>query len=128
MISHLHSASVAVSDQTKAVEFYTKVLGWEVKVDAPMGPDERFVTVAPPGAQTQLALSPAAWFGKESATGGFTGISFITFDIDETYKTLTERGVKFKNPPETMPWGDRATWFYDQDGNEFFLNQEANPS
>lgn len=124
MISHIHSASVAVSDQNKALEFYTKVLGWELKIDAPMGPEDRFVTVAPPGAVTQLALSPLSWFGKEKA-GGFTGISLTTFDIDETYKTLVARGVKFKNPPETMPWGDRATWFYDLDDNEFFLNQEA---
>jgi catechol 2,3-dioxygenase-like lactoylglutathione lyase family enzyme len=127
MISYIHSASVAVSDQQKAVDFYTQVLGWEIKVDAPMGPEERFVTVAPPGATTQLALSPLSWFGKEAA-GGFTGVSFITHDIDETYKTLTERGVKFKGEPETMPWGDRATWFYDLDGNEFFLNQEATQS
>ena len=33
----------------------------------------------------------------------------------------TERGVKFKEPIAMMPWGAKATWFYDPDGNEFFL-------
>ena len=24
-----------------------------------------------------------------------------------------------------MPWGDTAAWFYDPDGNEFFLNEDS---
>jgi len=32
--------------------------------------------------------------------------------------------VTFKQPVEVMPWGDKATWFYDLDGNEFFLVEE----
>jgi uncharacterized glyoxalase superfamily protein PhnB len=35
------------------------------------------------------------------------------------------KGVRVKAAPETMPWGDRATWFSDPFGNEFFLVQLA---
>jgi hypothetical protein len=36
---------------------------------------------------------------------------------------LSARGVKFKGPVELMPWGSKATWFYDPDDNEFFLTE-----
>jgi catechol 2,3-dioxygenase-like lactoylglutathione lyase family enzyme len=124
----MHSATVSVADVDKAIDFYVNTLGWEKIMDAPMGPDYRFVTVAPPGATTQLVLALESWGAGGPARGGFTGISFISTDIDADYETLSAKGVKFKEPVATMPWGDRATWFYDIDGNEFFLNQPSQPS
>ncbi len=44
-------------------------------------------------------------------------------DIDATYETLTARGVAFKTPVAVMPWGTKATWFFDPDGNEFCLTE-----
>lgn len=120
MISYIHSTTILVSDQDKALDFYVNKLGWEKALDAPMGDGMRFVTVVPPGATTQLALGRREWF-PDRAPGGATGISVAAPDIDETYKTLTSRGVKFKEPPAMMPWGSKAAWFYDQDDNEIFL-------
>jgi len=82
------------------------------------------VTVVPPGATTQLALTDVRWYGEGTAPPKESGISLITPDIDATYATLTERGVRFKEPVSVMPWGQKATWFYDLDGNEFFLATE----
>ncbi len=124
MISHIHSTTVLVSDQDAALDFYVNTLGWEKALDVPMGENDRFVTVVPPGATTQLALAPTHWFGPDRKVGGETGISVVTSDIDATYKTLTERGVMFKEPVAVMPWGKKATWFYDRDSNEFFLAEE----
>lgn len=121
MFSRIHSATIVVSDQDKAIDFFVNTLGWEKSMDNQVGPGMRFVTVVPPGAQTHLALGVQGWLGGDKAPGGETGISLITPDIDATYATLTERGVRFKGPVETMPWGDKAAWFYDPDGNEFFL-------
>ena len=124
MISHIHSVTIAVRDQDAALDFYTNVLGWEKVIDQPMGPDMRFLTVVPPGAATQLVLAHESWAAEFVKRGGPTGISFITRDIDETHKTFSGRGVRFKEPIEMMPWGQRATWFFDIDDNEFFLNEE----
>jgi len=142
MISSIHSTSIFVSDQNAAVDFYVNKLGWAIAIDFPMGEGKRFVTVVPPGATTQLALNPQAWIeGQHASIGsvpGFapnspktvpgtdtpvraSGISLSTPDIDATYETLISRGVAFKGPIESMPWGGRATWFYDIDGHEFFL-------
>jgi catechol 2,3-dioxygenase-like lactoylglutathione lyase family enzyme len=122
-ITHIHSTAIAVSDQNKALDCYVNTLGWEKAIDSPMGPDMRFLTVVPPGATTQLVLGHTSLFTGEHAGSlpGKSGISLIAPDIDETFKALKERGVNFKGPVETMPWGAKATWFYDPDGNEFFL-------
>jgi catechol 2,3-dioxygenase-like lactoylglutathione lyase family enzyme len=124
MISHVHSATVGVKDQDAALDFYINVLGFEKVIDQPMGPEMRFITVRPEGAVTELSLAHESWAGEFVKVGGPTGISFITRDIDATHQTFSERGVRFKGEVEMMPWGQRAVWFYDQDGNEFFLNEE----
>ncbi len=121
MISHIHSATITVADQDAALDFYVNTLGWEKALDAEFGPGMRFLTVVPPGATTQLVLGHASWFGPDYTPNKNTGISLIAPDIDATYETLSQRGVKFKEPVADMPWGARATWFYDPDGNEFFL-------
>jgi predicted enzyme related to lactoylglutathione lyase len=124
MFSKIHSASVVVADQEAALDFYVNTLGWQKAMDNQVGEGMRWLTVVPPGAETQLALAHTSWFSDEERHGKNTGISLVTPDIDATYKTLTERGVKFKQPVTEMPWGDKATWFYDLDGNEFFLVSE----
>jgi len=124
VISHIHSTTITVSDQDAALDFYVNTLGFEKAMDAQMGEEMRFLTVVPAGATTQLVLADPSWAPSGLKPGGQTGISFSTHDIDVTYQTLTERGVKFKQPVEVMPWGGKATWFYDPDGNEFFLAEE----
>ena len=127
MFSYIHSTSVIVSDQEAALNFYVNTLGWEKAMDMTM-PNMggmRWLTVVPPGAKTQLALAHTSWFTEGEAKPGSTGLSLITPDIDATYAELTAKGVKFKSPVEVMPWGDKGTWFYDPDGNEFFLVEET---
>lgn len=123
MITKIHSTTVEVSDQDKALDFYVNTLGWEKAMDSPMGPGMRWLTVVPPGATTQLVLGHTSWFAGEQASRhpGKSGISLVADDIDATYETLKAKGVNFKGPVEMMPWGDKGVWFSDPDGNEFFL-------
>lgn len=46
---------VRVADQERALEFYTKTLGFEVRRDVAFG-DGRWIEVGPPGGQTTIAL------------------------------------------------------------------------
>jgi catechol 2,3-dioxygenase-like lactoylglutathione lyase family enzyme len=112
-----------VSDQDKALDFYVNTLGWQKAMDNSMGEGMRWLTVAPPGATTQLVLSLPSWSGDPDATmqTGYCGISLVAPDIDAAYAELSAKGVNFKQPVEVMPWGQKATWFSDPDGNEFFL-------
>ena len=123
MFGKIYSATIVVADQDKALDFYVNTLGWEKGLDNQMGPDMRFLTVIPSGAETALVLAQTNWF-QDSPPPAKIGLTLTTPDIDATYETLTARGVSFKQPVETMPWGQKATWFYDIDGNEYFLVEE----
>lgn len=122
MITHVHSATINVRDLDEAVSFYVDTLGWEKRQDSNEA-GMRWLTVAPRGSQTAFALSLADAPNVSFAVG--CGISLISDDIDGDVAAFQEKGVQVKAAPETMPWGDRATWFSDPFGNEFFLVQLA---
>jgi catechol 2,3-dioxygenase-like lactoylglutathione lyase family enzyme len=130
MITKIHSTTIVVSDQDISLDFYVNKLGWEKRIDNAMGPDHRFLTVAPVGSETELVLGQAHIYSVEPGAGvtnaehGMgpqSGISLAVENFDETYRTLVDRGVRFAKPPEVMPWGDKATWLLDPDGNSFFF-------
>ena len=121
MFSHIHSASIPVADQDAALDFYVNTLGWEKAMDNPIPGGGRWLTVVPPGATTQLVLAAAGSYGGLHSATKETGITLVAPDIDAAYETLIARGVRFKEPISVMPWGAKATWFSDLDGNEFFL-------
>lgn len=125
MIKHIHSATLMVADQDAAVDFYVEKLGWEKRADEIYGEGSRWIEVGPPDAVTVLALVKPDDVGAPSeAAGSYKGISLVTDDMDTAYKNLSDRGVAFTDPPEEMPWGQRATWFDDPDGHRFFLVEE----
>ena len=131
MISKIHSNAVVVSNQEAALKFYTEILGWEKRTEFTMDENYRFLTVAPPGAESELALEPAGAHGITAGSSNVfpatdfspsaTGISLAVNDIEATYKALVDKGVKFAGPLQEMPWGDKATWMFDPDGNAFFF-------
>ena len=51
-ITHIQLLSVPVTDQDRARDFYVDTLGFDLVADNPMGPDRRWVQVAPKGGQT----------------------------------------------------------------------------
>jgi catechol 2,3-dioxygenase-like lactoylglutathione lyase family enzyme len=119
MITRIHSATVIVADQDRALEFYVNTLGWEKRQDAQVGPGYRFLTVAPAGGDAELVLNPP--HTSDRGPGGDTGVTLMVSDIDATYADLVAKGVNFTKPVETMPWGTKATWLQDPDGNTFFF-------
>jgi lactoylglutathione lyase len=123
MITHVGITTVYVSDQEKALDFYTNTLGFEVRADDAMG-DMRWIQVAPKGAATSIVL--AHGFGGWSAekVGQFTGIGLEANDIEATYRELSARGVTFTETPNKQPWGMQAQ-FVDQDGNGYVLGEQG---
>jgi predicted enzyme related to lactoylglutathione lyase len=117
MIKALKFASVPVSDQDRALAFYTEKLGFAVATDQPFGP-QRWIELRIPGAQTRLVLFTAD--GHEDRIGTFTGLSLQADDVAATYEELSRRGVEFDGPPKSADWGTFAI-FKDPDGNSFVL-------
>ena len=89
-ITELGTVIVPVSDQDRAIEFYTQTLGFELRGDTPYGDGERWVEVAPPGAVTTIALVPPR---EGMPTGVMTNIGLTTEDADADHAALREQGV-----------------------------------
>jgi len=97
--------SVMVDDQQKALDFYTKVLGFLPKHDIPVG-EYRWITVMSPEGppEVELALEPNANpAGKAFQEAMFTqGIPVAAFEVDDIRgeaARLTAQGVAFTRPP-----------------------------
>lgn len=119
MITHAGIISIPVTDQDRAKAFYVDKLGLDCLADAPFGAGCRWVTVAPPGAETILCL--ATWY-QNMKPGGIEGLYFVVDDIEAEYATLVSRGVEFDKPPYSEPFGKFAL-FRDPDGNRLILRQ-----
>jgi catechol 2,3-dioxygenase-like lactoylglutathione lyase family enzyme len=66
-ITDVRTVAVPVTDQDRALAFYTGKLGFEKRMDVLMG-DGRWIEVAPPGAAATIALVPSRE-GAEGAGG-----------------------------------------------------------
>ena len=100
--------SLFVEDQEKAIEFYTKKLGFVKKHDVPTG-EYRWITLVSPGEQdgTELLLEPnvhpaAKEYQKKIVAEGIPATMFGVADIHKEYKRLMEKGVKFTMEPTKM--------------------------
>jgi catechol 2,3-dioxygenase-like lactoylglutathione lyase family enzyme len=115
-IARVGRVIVPVSDQDRALEFYTETLGFEKGMDVPFEGSNRWLEVKPPNGETTIAIVPPGPNGP--APGTPTGISFETDDADALHAYLTERGVDVDD--EVMRMGDPVPpmfFFRDQDGN-----------
>ena len=116
MIDRVGTVAVAVRDQDKALDFYINALGFEKRADEPMGEGACWITVAPNGAETNVALEA----GPEERVGTWSHMVLECSDIQAAYEELRGRGVEFSEEPSEQPWGMWAR-FKDIDGNEFGL-------
>ncbi|CAM5492499.1 Glyoxalase OS=Streptomyces canus OX=58343 GN=AQI96_41395 PE=4 SV=1 [Streptomyces canus] len=119
-ITHASFVTLPVSDQGRALRFYTDVLGLTVTADRDL-PQGRWLQVAPEGAQTVFTLSGPGMGGFEP--GSARGIMLVTTDVDADCARLTEAGTPVQGPDE-LPWGRMAS-FTDPDGNGLMLLTEA---
>ncbi|MCE9594114.1 MAG: VOC family protein [Planctomycetes bacterium] len=105
---HIQLTSLMVDDQTKALRFYTAVLGFVKKVEIPMG-EFRWLTVASPEGHddVQLSLEPnanpaAKAFQKAMFDQGIPLNSFTSHDLPAECARLEKRGVVFTKKPTRM--------------------------
>ena len=122
--------STYVDDQTKALHFYTEVLGFTKKADFSNGP-YRWLTVASPeeseGTELQLVLNdnPAARAYQQAMfQQGQPATMFYTDDVQRDYERIKARGAEFTMPPTNVP-GSTIAKLNDTCGNLIQLTQLA---
>nr|WP_304524063.1 VOC family protein [Demequina rhizosphaerae] len=104
----IHLTSVFVDDQEKALDFYTRVLGFEPRTDIPLGDGNRWLTVGVPGEDAvELLLEPAGHpavgpFRDALAADGIPATQFAVDDLRAEHERLAALGVEFTMPPTDM--------------------------
>jgi predicted enzyme related to lactoylglutathione lyase len=101
----IYVTSVFVEDQAKALDFYNRVLGFEMKHDIPVG-EHRWLTVVgkdnPKGAELLLEPSehPAVKPFKDALVrDGIPAASFQVDDLDAEFDRIRDLGVEFTQAP-----------------------------
>lgn len=114
--------SVLVGDQEKALLFYTETLGFQKKIDIPVG-EFRWLTVVSPEEPdaTELVLEPnafpaAATYQEALFEAGIPLTALEVEDINREYERLASAGVAFRTEP-TDAGGVTIAVFDDTCGN-----------
>ena len=120
-ISDVGTVAVTVSDQARSVRFYVERLGFEVRLDVPMGDGGRWVQVAPPGGRVPVSLVAA---DDGAAVGVDTGITFATADAQADHVKLAWSGVDV-DPLLRWPGVPPMFVLRDPDGNQLKVMENA---
>jgi predicted enzyme related to lactoylglutathione lyase len=122
--------SVYVDDQSKALRFYTEILGFVKKSDFGQG-SYRWLTVTSPeepnGTELQLALNdnPAAKAYQQALfQQGQPAALFFTNDIKGDYERIKASGAEFTMPPTDVT-ASTIAMLNDTCGNLIQLTQLA---
>ncbi|MFC9502011.1 VOC family protein [Streptomyces sp. NPDC057002] len=130
MLTNIMYATIYVTDQDRALKFYTQGLGLEKRLDFP-GPDGRFLTVGVPDSPVQIILWPqAAAAGQRADAGRHAAPGLLILESDDLrkdFEILRPRGVIFEeSEPQDYPFGLRIE-AVDPDGNRVSLRQPRKP-
>src|SRR5262245_46213982 len=113
MMSQLELVAIVVREYDPAIDFFVRVLGFELVEDSPSrtndGRPKRWVVVRPPGAVTGILLARADGERQESAVGnqfaGRVGFFLRVDDFDATYARMVAAGVTFVGVPRVEAYG-----------------------
>ena len=101
--------SIPVRDQEKALQFYTKILGFIKKKDTPLGGGNRWLTLVskddPDGIEillepAPLHFKPSKIFQDALMEAGMPYTQFDVDSVDEEHERLTKLGVEFSIKPK----------------------------
>jgi catechol 2,3-dioxygenase-like lactoylglutathione lyase family enzyme len=131
----ISNAQFWVHDQDEALDFYTRVLGWEVRADVtmeawnfrwlcvgPAGQDDVGLVLMPVPGPPMLEAAGSAQLADLVAKGAGGTLFLETDDCQASFDLLSARGVTFNDPPTAQPYGI-DTSFRDPSGNNIRLTQ-----
>ena len=101
-------SSLLVEDQDRALDFYTRRIGFRKKEDIAMGEFRWLTVTAPEGADgvelvlEPMAFPPARTWQKALFDAGIPATAFLTADIAAEFARLREAGVVFRGEPRSM--------------------------
>jgi uncharacterized glyoxalase superfamily protein PhnB len=131
MIGGISHSYIWVEDHGRALDFYVRLLGFEVREDRQMG-DRRWVTIGRPSQpELRVVLSvigppldelAAAHVRAMQAAGQIVAGGLVTTDCRADHADLAAAGVRFVVEPTEQMWGIEAV-LSDDSGNAWGLVQ-----
>jgi catechol 2,3-dioxygenase-like lactoylglutathione lyase family enzyme len=131
MKQHLGAVALLVPSYEEGLRFYAGMLGFDVVEDTELGPEKRWVLVAPPGSGgTCLLLARAASEEERQAVGAQAGGRVFLFlhtdDFHRDHQRYVKAGVEFLETPREEAYGTVAV-FRDPFGNKWDLIERRVP-
>lgn len=116
--------ALVVDDYDRAIDYYTRCLGFELLEDEDRGGGKRWVRVAPKGSQCGVLLARAVNERQQAAIGnqfgGRVGLFMHTEDFDRDYQHMRAHDVAFIEQPRDEDYG-KVVVFEDLYGNRWDL-------
>jgi catechol 2,3-dioxygenase-like lactoylglutathione lyase family enzyme len=128
MPQYIAQIAIVVRDYDEAIQYYTRILNFELIEDTTLSDTKRWVVVQPKGNNNgcKLLLAKAATPIQEQAIGNQTGgrvfLFLYTDDFDRDHKEYLDKGVDFVRPTVVEDYGKVAV-FKDLYGNLWDLIQ-----
>ena len=127
-MSHLDLVTLVVREYEPAIEFFVKVLHFELAEDVPSltndGRAKQWVVVRPVGGVTGILLARADGDQQRQAVGnqvaGRVGFFLRVEAFEAAYARMVAAGVVFLSAPRSEPYGPVAV-FLDVEGNRWDL-------
>ncbi len=113
--------SIPVSDQDRALNFYTEKLGFEVHTDAPYGEDFRWIFLTLPDAETRLHFAKPT----EIKITDTPALCLVCDDVNEEATRLRDAGVEITNGPDDAPWQSGVRWLMVRDTEDNLILLES---
>ncbi|HET9031687.1 MAG TPA: VOC family protein [Dokdonella sp.] len=125
MSQQFHAMALVVRDYDEAIEWYTKVLDFELLEDTPREPGKRWVRVAPRGSQGACFLLARALNDEQltrvgNQTGGRVFLFLHTDNFAGDYARMKSSNVRFCEEPRHEEYGSVVV-FEDLYGNRWDL-------
>jgi uncharacterized glyoxalase superfamily protein PhnB len=125
MLKKYLAIGLQITDFNKALDFYTKVLGFKTKT---LDRENEFAEVK--FGDLVIALLTKTTLDGMCGSTNFSADSkpgcVIAFEVDSVaaaYKELNAKGVEFIEKPKTTPWGQKVAYFKDIAGYIWELSE-----
>jgi catechol 2,3-dioxygenase-like lactoylglutathione lyase family enzyme len=109
-------ATIYISDMDRSVQFYTETLGLRLA--------QRFGNhwASVEAGNLSIGLHPASDKNPAGRNGSTTVGFEVEDNIEQTVRTLEQKGVKFRGPV-AQDMAGKFAWFEDPDGNGMYIYQ-----
>jgi len=121
MLQYIKFAQLPVSNQHRAVRFYTDKLNFRILQNTPYKTGWRWIELGIPGAETAIVLTRR----ENDQPNDIPSLILAVDDVETTYEELRAKGVSAIQSPIPAPWDpeQRFALLRDSEGNSILIAQ-----